>query len=145
MQESSPPTEAQFAWFKVFGVLQPPSRANVQFLRTGYQIQVGDFAWASPRCPKEKEGMVHLAGYDEKFLNIWSADVELSQLRYVGPKPASYPQGMNPFPVKAPTPSVALYIGRFKHFFFARWSWYKTRHIRKENFLKYRTPKNEKA
>ena len=44
--------------------------------------------------------MVHLTGYDEKMLNIWYADFELAEVRYVGPKPSEYPNGKNPFTVK---------------------------------------------
>ena len=146
MQESSPSTvECKAAWNRIFEVLRPPSQDRIQFLRTGHEIQTGDFAWASPWSPKDKGGMVHLTGYDENLLNIWYADFELSEVRYVGPKPTSFPQRKNPFPVKPPTPSVALYIGRFKHFFSVRWIWWKTRHIRKENLLKYGKPKNERA
>jgi hypothetical protein len=145
MQESSPSTaEHQAKWNRIFEVLQPPSQDRVQFLRAGHRIQIGDFAWASPRCPEDKEGMVHLTGYDEKLLNIWYADFELSEVRYVGPKPTAFPTAKNPFPVKPPTPSVTLYVARLKLFFYRRWRWWKTRHIRRENILKYGTPKNEK-
>ena len=146
MQEpSSSSTEGQAAWNRIFEVLQPPSRDRIQFLRTGHQIQTGDFAWASPRGSEDKEGMVHLTGYDEKLLNIWYADFELSEVRYVGPKPTTFPQGKNPFPVKPPTPSVAFCIGRLNHFFLRHWYWWKFRQIRRENLLKYETPKNERA
>src|SRR5258708_2749664 len=119
MQELSPSmAESQIAWNKIFEVLRPPSSGRVQFLRPGHQIQAGDFAWASPWSPRDNEGMVHLTGYDENLLNIWYADFELSEVRYVGPKPAAFPQGKNPFPVKPPTPSVTLYVARLKHFFF---------------------------
>src|SRR5712692_8856351 len=92
--------EDQSAWDRIYEVLQPPSRDRIQFLRAGHQIQAGDFAWASPWWPKDKEGRVHLTGYDEKMLNIWYADLEFAEVRYVGPKPTSYPNGKNPFPVK---------------------------------------------
>src|SRR5580765_533125 len=70
MQASSTSTAEESAWNKIFEVLRPPSRDRIQFLRAGHQIQAGDFAWASPWCPKDKEGMVHLTGYDERMLNI---------------------------------------------------------------------------
>jgi hypothetical protein len=144
MQESSPSkAENQAAWNRVFEVLRPPSLDRIEFLRTGHQIQAGDFAWASPRWPEDKEGMVHLTGYDEKMLNIWYADLELSEVRYVGPKPTTFPQDKNPFPVKPPTSSVTLYMGRLKHFCLRRWGWWKARHIRRENLSKYGKPKNE--
>jgi hypothetical protein len=72
----------------------------------------------------------------------------LSEVRYVGPKPtepAEFPNGKNSFAVKAPAPSVALYRGRLKCFFLFRWHWWKARHTRRENLLKYGKPKNEKA
>lgn len=147
MQASSTDTTDDQAWNRIFEILQPPSPERIQFLRAGHQIQVGDFGWASPRHPDDKEGMIHLTGYDEKMLNIWYADLKLSELRYVGPKPepAVSPGGKNPYPVKPPTPSVALYIGRIKYFFIFRWLWWKTRHIRKENRLKYGKSQNEKV
>lgn len=141
-------TGDQSAWNKVYEILQPPSRDRIQFLRAGHQIQAGDFAWASPLWPKDKEGMVHLTGYDERMLNIWYADLELSEVRYVGPKPTEpteFPNGKNPFPVKPPTPSVALYLGRLKCLFSVRWHWWEARHIRRENLLKYGKSKNERA
>ena len=97
MHESSPSTtEGHADWNRIFEVLRPPSRDRIQFLRTGHQIQIGDFAWASPCYPKDKEGMVHLTGYNEKLLNIWYADFELSEVRYVGAKPTTFPDGKNP-------------------------------------------------
>ena len=135
-------------WGRIFEVLRPPSRDRVQFLRAGHKIQAGDFACASPRWPKDEEGMVHLTGYDERMLNIWYADLELSEVRCVGPKPAEptgFPNGKNPFAVKPPTPSVALYLGRLECFFLVRWCWWKTRHIRRENLLKYGEAKKERA
>jgi len=92
--------EAAAAWNKIFEVLRPPPPERVQWLRPGHEIQVGDFAWASPWAPRDKEGMVHLTGYDENMLNIWYADLLLSEVRYVGPKPTSSPNGKNPFSVK---------------------------------------------
>src|ERR1051325_10280473 len=83
-QASSTDRTEAAAWNRVYEVLQPPSQDRIQFLRAGHQIQVGDFAWASPWMPKDKEGMVHLTGYDERMLNIWYADLELSEVRYVG-------------------------------------------------------------
>jgi hypothetical protein len=146
MQEPSPSTtEDQAARNGIFEVLQPPSRDRIQFLRAGHQIQLGDFAFASPCWPFDKEGMVHLSGYDEKFLNIWYANFEFSEVRYVGPRPTEFPKGKNAFAVKPPTPSVTLYVARLKHFFFVRWEWWKARHIRRENRLKYGKPKNERA
>ena len=89
-----------------------------------------------------------MTGYDERMLNIWYADLELSEVRYVGPKPtkaAEFPNRKNPFPVRPPAPSVALYLGRLRLFFMSRWLWWKTRHIRRENLLKYGKPKNERS
>jgi hypothetical protein len=145
MQEPPPSTTEEYvAWNRLFEVLRPPSRERIQFLRSGYKIQVGDFAWAAPRCPKDENGMIHLTGYDEKMLNIWYADFDLSEVRYVGSKPDTYPHGKNPFPVKPPILSITLYLGRLKHFFLLRWHWWKSRHIRGKNLLKYRKPKNER-
>jgi hypothetical protein len=137
--ESPPPSteESEAAWNKIFEVLWPPSRERIQFLRRGYTIQVADFGWASPTVPRDKEGMVHLTGYDENMLNIWYADLELSEVRYVGPKPTKYPDGKNPFPVKPPTISAALLLGRLKLALTSRWLWWKTRHVRRQNLLKY--------
>src|SRR5262245_51297374 len=102
MQASSTSTtEEPSAWNRIFEVLRPPSLDRIQFLRPGHQIKACDFAWASPMAPKDEEGMVHLTGYDESMLNIWYADLELSEVRYVGPKPteaAEFPNGKNPFP-----------------------------------------------
>jgi len=142
--ESQPTTEQDAAWNRIFEVLQLPSRNRIQFLRTGHKIQVGDFAWASPRWPKDEAGMVHLTGYDKKMLNIWYANFELSEVCYVGPKPTTCPGGKNPFPVKPPNPSITLYIGRLKHFFLQRWRWWKSRHIRRENLLKYGKPNGDR-
>ena len=92
--------------------------------------------------------MVHLTGYDESMRNVWYADLQRSEVRYVGPKPTEpteFPNGKNPFPVKPPDPSVALYLGRLKRFFLVRWHWWKARHIRRENLLKYGKPENERA
>jgi hypothetical protein len=68
--------QAEAAWNKIFEVLRPPPRERIQFLRRGYQIQVADFGWASPMLPRDKDGMVHLTGYDENMANIWYADLE---------------------------------------------------------------------
>jgi hypothetical protein len=88
--------------------------------------------------------MVHLTGYDESMLNIWYADLDLSEVRYVGPKPTTYPNGKNPFPVRPPTVSAALLMGRFTLAITSRWLWWKTRHIRKQNLLKYEQATREK-
>ena len=143
MQTSSTDAVEEGLWNRIFEIVQPPSRDRIQWIRTGYQIQAGDFAWASPLCPKDKEGMVHLTGYDERMLNIWYADLELSEVRYVGPKPTSCPKGKNPFPVKPPAPSVTLYVARLKLFFSRHYCLWKLRHIRRENRLKYGKGKNE--
>jgi len=129
--------EAEAAWNKIFEVLKPPPRERIQFLRLGYEIQVGDFAWASPIVPRDKESMVHLTGYDENMLNIWYADLELSEVRCVGPKPTSYPNRKNPFPVKPAAISARLAFGRVKLAFISRWHSWKLRHIRRQNLLKY--------
>ena len=131
------PEEAEAAWNKIFEVLKPPPRERIQFLRPGYEIQVADFAWASPMVPRDKEGMVHLTGYDENMLNIWYADLEFSEVRYVGPKPTSYPNGKNPFPVKPTAISARILFGRLKRVLIFRWHWWKLRHIRRQNLLKY--------
>ncbi len=145
MEEPPPsPEDAQAAWNKIFEVLRPPPRERIQFFRPGYQVQVGDFAWASPMVPKNKEGMVHLTGYDENMLNIWYADLKLSEVRYVGPKPTSYPNGENPFPVRPPTISAALLFGRLRLAFTSRWHWWKARRIRKQNLLRYGQEAKEK-
>jgi hypothetical protein len=99
-QPPQSPAEAHAAWNKIFEVLLPPPPERIQWLRPGFAIHAGDFGWTSPRAPRDKAGMVHLTGYDENLLNIWYADFELSEVRYVGPKPTSYPNGINPFPVK---------------------------------------------
>jgi hypothetical protein len=137
MNESSSIREEQTDWNRIFEVLQPPSRDRIQFLRPGYRIEPGDFGWASPAWPNEKEGMVHLTGYDAKLMNIWYADLKLSEVRYVGPKPTEFPKGKKPYLVRRPTPSVTLYIARLKQYFLVRWHWWKIRDIRKENLLKH--------
>jgi hypothetical protein len=86
-------------WDRIFEVLSCPTKERIQWIRTGREIRVGDFGWASPRAPKEKEGLIHLTGYDEKHLNIWYADFQSSEVRYVGRKPTVIPAS-NPFPVK---------------------------------------------
>jgi hypothetical protein len=144
MEPPSSPEEAEAAWNKIFEVLRPPPRERIEFLRPGYRIQVADFGWASPKVPRDKEGMVHLTGYDESMLNIWYADLDLSEVRYVGPKPTTYPNGKNPFPVRPPTVSAALLMGRFTLAITSRWLWWKTRHIRKQNLLKYEQATREK-
>lgn len=143
--EQPPPSakEAQAAWNKIFEVLRPPPHDRIQFLRPGYEVQVADFGWASPMVPRDKEGMVHLTGYNKKMLNVWYADFELSEVRFIGPKPTSYPDGQNPFPVKPPTPSAALFLGHLRLAFTSRWIWWKVRHIRRENVLKYRQEAKE--
>ena len=138
------PEEAEAAWNKIFEVLRPPPRERIQFLRSGYEIQVADFAWASPMVPRDKEGMVHLTGYDENMLNIWYADLEPSEVRYVGTKPTSCTNGKNPFPVRPATISAALVFGRLKLAFTSRWHWWKARHIRRQNLLKYGQATKEK-
>jgi hypothetical protein len=143
MEAPPSPEEYEAAWNKIFEVLRPPPRERIHFLRPGYEIQVADFAWASPIIPSDKEGMVHLTGYDENMLNIWYADLEISEVRYVGPKPTTYPNGKNPFPVRPPIISAALLLGRFKLALTSRWLWWKTRHIRKQNLLKYGAPTKE--
>jgi hypothetical protein len=87
-------------WNRIFEVLSHPPKERIQMIRAGYEIRVGDFGWASPRAPKDKEGLIHLTGYDENFLNIWYADFAASEVRFVCPKPTviSVP---NPFPVKS--------------------------------------------
>lgn len=144
--EEPPPSseEAQAAWNKIFEVLRPPPRERIQFLRPGYEIQVTDFAWASPRWPRDKEGMVHLTGYDENMLNTWYADLELSEVRYVGPKPTLFPRGKNPFPVRPASISATLLFGRLKLAFTSRWHWWKARHIRRQNLLRYGQETKEK-
>jgi hypothetical protein len=139
------PEEAEAAWNKVFVVLQPPPRERIHLLRPGYEIQVADFAWASPRVPRDKEGMVHLTGYDENMLNIWYAELELSEVRYIGPKPTSYPNGKNPFPVRPATISATLLFGRLRLAFTTRWHWWKARHVRRQTLLKYGQAAKEKS
>jgi hypothetical protein len=88
--------------------------------------------------------MVRLTGYNKKMLNIWYAEFELSEIRFVGPKPTSYPDGQNPFPVKPPTPSAALFFGHLRLAFTSRWHWWKARHIRRQNLLKHGNVAKEK-
>lgn len=90
-------------WDRIFEVVKQPPKQRVQMIRAGYDIRVGDFGWASPRAPKDKEGLIHLTGYDEKYLNIWYADFEASEVRYVGRKPINL-SATNLFPVKSSPP-----------------------------------------
>lgn len=131
------PEEAQAAWNKIFEVLQPPPRDRILFTRPGYQIQAGDFAWASPLWPRDKPGTVVLTGYNQSMLNAWIATLELAEVRYVGPKPTEFPNHKNPFPVKAPRISATLLLGHLRLAFTSRWGYWKARHIRRENLLKY--------
>jgi hypothetical protein len=85
-------------WGRIFKVVSLPPKRRIQFLREGCVIQVGDFGWSSPRWPKDKEGLIHLTGYDEKYLNIWYADFEAAEVTYIGQKP-SPPLTVNAFPV----------------------------------------------
>jgi hypothetical protein len=86
-------------WNRRFEVVSFPPAERIQFLRAGYDVRIGDFGWASPRYPKDQAGLIHLTGYDEKYLNIWYADFKTAGVRYVGQKP--FPAGtINRFPVK---------------------------------------------
>jgi len=89
-------------WDRLFKVVARPPKERIQFLRDGYDIKIGDFGWASPRWPKDKEGLIHLTGYDENYSNIWYADFEATEVTYIGqkPNPAAV---INPFPVKSLT------------------------------------------
>ena len=89
-------------WDRIFKVISHPPKERIQFLRDGCKIQIGDFGWASPRWPKDKEGLIHLTGYDEKYLNVWYADFEAAEINYIGQKPSSA-LATNPFPVKSLT------------------------------------------
>jgi hypothetical protein len=91
-------------WNRIFKVVSPPPKERIQFLRKGRVIQVGDFGWANPRWPKDKEGLIHLTGYDEKYLNIWYADFEAVEVTYIGQKP-NPSLVVNPFPVKSAIPT----------------------------------------
>ena len=83
---------------RIFEVLRRPAKERVQMIQSGCEIQVGDFGWASPMWPKDKDGLIHLTGYDEKYSTIWYADFTESEVRYVGKKPAAL-SVPNPFPV----------------------------------------------
>ena len=102
MDESADIHTDSSGWDRIFEVLSYPPKERIQMVRSGYEINVGDFGCASPRAPKDKEGLIHLTGYDEKYLNIWYADFKPSEVRYIGRKPRvlSVP---NPFPVKLTT------------------------------------------
>jgi hypothetical protein len=89
-------------WDRIFEVVGYPSKERIQWTRAGYDIRVGDFGWASPMAPKDKEGLIHLTGYDDKYLNIWYADFKASEVRYVGRKPTIL-SAPNPFPIKSMT------------------------------------------
>jgi len=82
---------------RIFEVLQAPPRERVRWIRDGSEITVGGYGWDTWASPEN--GLVHLTGYDETLLNIWHADFEPQEVRYVGPKPlpASKP---NPFPAR---------------------------------------------
>jgi hypothetical protein len=71
------------------------------------------------------------------MMNIWYADLDLSAVCYVGPKPTSFPKGKNPFPVKPPTPSVTLFLHHLTRPFMLRWRWWEARKIRRENLMRY--------
>jgi hypothetical protein len=86
-------------WNRIFEVLQRPAKERIQMVQPGYDINVGDFGWASPKYPRDKDGFIHLTGYDHKYWTIWYADFEPSEVRFVCTKPSerSLP---NPFPVR---------------------------------------------
>jgi len=89
-------------WNRVFKVLSRPTKERIQMIQPDYDIQAGDFGWASPRSPKDKDGLIHLTGYDENYWTIWHADFEASEVQYVGHKPTVLSKP-NPFPVKSLT------------------------------------------
>ena len=91
------PTGAQAVDNRVFEVLRHPSRESVRWIRDCYEIMPGDFGWDTWASPDN--GLVHLTGYDENFLNIWYADFEPEEIRYVGPKPLP-PNKPNLFPIR---------------------------------------------
>jgi hypothetical protein len=82
---------------RIFEILHCPSKERVRWVRNDCQIMVGDFAWDTNASPEN--GLIHLTGYNENFLNIWYADFEPQEVRYVGPKPLP-PNKPNPFPVR---------------------------------------------
>ena|SRR5579859_5021594 len=128
--DTSTQSEEEFyaEWNKIFEVLKPPPPERVWFVHRGYKIEVGDFAWAAPLDPKDKEGMVHLIGYNENHSSIWHADFELVEVRYIGPKPIEFPKGKNPYAVKRPALSAVLLIDRIK-WFAVRQFWGKRKRI----------------
>jgi hypothetical protein len=84
-------------WNRIFEVLSYPAKEMIQ---PGFDIRVGDFGWASPRAPRDKDGLIHLTGYDENYWTIWYADFKTSEVRYVGQKPTILSKP-NPFAVKS--------------------------------------------
>jgi len=138
------PKKTEDEWNKIFEVLKPPPRERIQFIRPGYEIQAGDFGWASPRSPGNNDGTVHLTGYDVRLVTIWHADLELSEVRYVGPKPTVFPDGKNPFPVKRPKFSVVLLIDHMTRPFILRWHWWQKRHFRRQMRLRHEQATKEK-
>ena len=83
---------------RIFEILRRPADERIQMVCPGWDIQVGDFAWSSPRYPNDKPNLVHLTGYDQNFKTIWYADFEFTEVRFVGPKPLQYGR-LNPYPV----------------------------------------------
>jgi hypothetical protein len=99
MDASSEAHTGSADWNRIFEVLQRPTKERIQMIQPGCDICVGDFGWASPKYPRDKDGFIHLTGYDEKYSTIWYADFEASEVRFVGTKPAAL-SAPNPFPVR---------------------------------------------
>jgi hypothetical protein len=134
---------------KIYRVLTPPASDRVWYIKVGYTILAGDYGWGAPCVspPERVAKFITLEGSDENFRSVWMADFLPSEVEFAAPKPdlVTFTGHHNPFAVKPPSPSVTLYLGRLKYFFLRRWHWWKARHIRRENLLKYAKPKNQRA
>jgi hypothetical protein len=100
MDVNSQPHTGSSDWNRMFKAVSRPTNERIRMIQPGYDTQVGDFGWALPRYPKDKDGLIHLSDYEENYRTIWYADFEASAVLFVGHKPTVLSKP-NPFPVKS--------------------------------------------
>ena len=72
---------------RIFHVRVLPTDEKCVIKTKNSEIKVGDYGW---ECgPIEKNGLIYLEGFDEKWKLIWWAGFQTEQIEFVGTKPIS--------------------------------------------------------
>ena len=74
---------------RIFRVLVLPANEVIAIKTKNSEIKLGDYGWECSPIASQKNGLVYLQSFNEKWQLIWWAGFQPEQIEFVSPKPFS--------------------------------------------------------